>query len=101
MLGVWTVLTLLVGLALDSNGRLGQDDWTALAVLLLAGWPVMYVLTRLARRATAPPPPSGGEIPTIILRLGTRVDRALARLLADLAGLDYVEPGSLDANRVS
>lgn len=97
MLGVWAALTGLVVLALDSDRTFGRDNWVTLVVVLLAGWPVMYVLTRLARHTAGPPPsPFGREPVTILMKLGARIDEPFARLLAALVGLDYVEPSTLE-----
>lgn len=97
MLGVWVALTVLVALALDSDHSFGRDNWVTLVVVLLAGWPVMYVLTRLARHTAGPPPsPFGREPVTILMKRGTPVDEPFGRLLAALAGLPYAEADTLD-----
>lgn len=95
ILGVaWTLLCMAVALALDSDAYFDLADWLTLVVVVSAGWP-MYVTLRYAmREATQPavaPTPT-----TIVLRRGTRVDDPFARLFADLAGLEYIEPDNLD-----
>lgn len=100
MTGVWAALVGLVVLALASDGEFSRDDWCALAVVVLAGWPVLRVVAHLARHPESSAMPDE-DTPTIVMRRGTRVDDLFVQLLAGLAGLDVVELGSLNGKRVS
>lgn len=98
MLAIWAGLMLAVIAGLFDDGHLGPDDWTVIALMCLAGWPVTVGICRVSSNADEASRFDGPAAQTarthwvmIVMRRGAVVDTTLVKMLAELLGVQLVE----------
>lgn len=98
MLAIWAGLVIIVFCCLASDGGMFPDEWAAVALMCMAGWPVTAGISRAAHTSDEVPPADEPEEDTprrhravIVLRRGAVVDAALVKALADLLGLKFIK----------